>query len=93
MPEEKPFGWRDGMVPYQPDEYAVLAYKLACALLYTSARRFGPEFIHEVRSELQRTVEKDADSENVEDRVESDMLVRWLSEIDWDKLTREASGD
>jgi len=91
MSDKKPLGWREGTEPYEPDETAVIAYKLACALLATSARRSGPEFIHDVRSELQRTVEKDAGSDNVEDQVESGLLAGWLAKIDWEKLITKAS--
>lgn len=76
---------------YAPVDYAVVAYELATAVLFAATKRLGPDFAHDVRSELERRASTGEKSDSVEDRVEARIIRRFADQSNWDAIIARAS--
>lgn len=76
---------------YTPDETAVVALHLGGAILSALAKVHGAEFVHGVRSQIERKAGRLASSDAIEDKVESAIMQRFAKEIDWEAIIRRAS--
>lgn len=76
---------------YSPINNAVWSTELALAVFEACAQRHGPEFVGEVRRNLERRAEKLASSDLEEDQVEAPMVRDLIEAVAWDAITSRAS--
>lgn len=76
---------------YSPIDYAIMAYELANATLSAAIKRFGADFAHDVRSELERRASTGEKSDVVEDNVDARIIRSFVEQRNWEALIAQAS--
>lgn len=76
---------------YAPIPDVIVSCEMASAILLAAAKRFGPDFVHDVRSEMERRAAAAEKSGEVVGAVESRIVRDFINSSDWSAVIQRAS--